>query len=140
MGMESVTLTRLHEIPDDHLAQLVAGLERERNLTAAGSPRVATVFVALLKALAAEARRRQGVGLLPSAEPVTVLLPTAGELSDDEMRDLMRQMLHGRTAFGGGTPAVARFFDAVLDGLKATRSHQDATLTRLEQDFAGPGC
>ena len=137
--MESVTLTGLHEIPDDHLAQLVAGLARERNLAAAHSPRLATVFVALLDALASEERRRQGAGLPHSAEPVIVLLPTAGELSDDEMRELMRQMLRERTAFGGGTPAVARFFDEVLDGLKTTRSHQDETLARLEQDFAGPG-
>ena len=137
--MESVTLTELHEIPDEHLAQLIEGLTQGRTMTAARSPRLARVYTALLEALAGEQHRRQAAGVAHSAEPASVPLPTVGELSDAEMRELMRQMLEGRTAFAGGTPAAARFFDAVLGALEATRAGQQETLSRMERDLAGPG-
>lgn len=66
---------------------------------------------------------------------MTVELPTAGELSDAEMRDLMRVLLQARTDFAGGTPAVATFFNAILIALDATRSQQQETLERMDRDL-----
>ena len=134
--MEPVRLTHLHEIPDDHLAKLIGLMARGRNTSAATAPRVAAVFIALLDVLAGEVRRRRAVGLPHSAATVTIPLSTTGELSETEMRDLMRWMLTGRTAVAGGTPAVVGVFDAVLAALQGTRTHQSETLAHLDQDLA----
>jgi hypothetical protein len=79
-----------------------------------------------------EARRRQSVGLPHSAAPVTIPLPSTGELSETEMRDLMRWMLTARTTVAGGTPAVGRVFDAVLGALPRTRTQQHENLRLME--------
>ena len=132
--METVTFDQLGEVPDEQVDTLIALLTGAMSTSAAPSPRVAQVFAAMREVLQGEQQRR--AGRLPhSAPPVTVALPTAGELSDDEMRDLMRWALEHRTDAAGGMPAVASFFDTVLRALDGTRTHQRDTLERMDHDL-----
>ncbi len=132
--METLTFDQLGEIPDELVDTLIALLTSAMSASTAPAPRVAQVFAALRELLAGEQQRR--VGRLPhSAPPVTLALPTAGELSDAEMRDLMRWALEHRTDAAGGMPAVASFFDTVLRALDTTRTQQRDTLERMDRDL-----
>jgi hypothetical protein len=134
--MQHVTLAHLHEVPNPQLAQLTAVMDEEYTAHLAASPRVAALFGALVNGLACEVRRREEAGLAHSAAPIIIELPTAGELSDAEMRGVMRTMLAGRTAVAGGTPAVGRVFTAIIRALHGTRREQRATLARMHQALA----
>lgn len=137
--MASVTLTDLHELSDGQLVHLIGLLAHERDTTAATAPRVAAVFMALLGGLTGEQQRRRKTGLPHSAATVTVPLPTAGEMSETEMENLMRLMLRCRTNTAGGTPAATRIFDGMLAALQGARIRQHDTLAHLDQDLDTPG-
>ena len=132
--MATLTFDQLGELPDEHIDTLIALLTGAMSASAAPAPRVAQVFADLREVLAGEQQRRAG-RLSHSAPPVAIALPTAGELSDAEMRDLMRWTLEHRTDAAGGMPAVARFFDTVLRSLEATRTHQRDGLERVGRDL-----
>jgi hypothetical protein len=134
--MASVTLTDLHELPTSQLEHLIRVLAHERNTTAATTPRVASVFMALLDGLTSEQKRRQESELPHSARVLTVPLPMAGELLETEMEALMRWLVRGRTSIAGGTPAAARVFESVLAALHDTRMQQQETLAHMDGDLA----
>lgn len=132
--MEIVTFDHLGEVPDGRLAPLITLFTDATRAAVAESPRVAQVFATLGEVLQNEQDRREG-RLPHSAPSVPLHLATAGELSDNEMRDVMRWMLESRTRVGGGVPAVATFFDTALRTLDATRAHQRTALERMGEDF-----
>lgn len=137
--MTSVTLTDLHELSDGQLEHLIGLLAHERNTKAATAPRVAAVFMALLDGLTDEQQRRRELALPHSAATVVVPLPTAGELRETEMEDLMRFMLRCRTDAAGSTPSSARIFGAVLAALHDVRTLQRGTLDHMDSELDDHG-
>lgn len=132
--VETITFEHLGDLPDDHVNRLLAVMTPAIGRAATEHPHVAEVIMALRAVLDGEQRRRAD-RLRHSAPVVTVALPAAGDLSEREMRDLMRWVVELRTRAAGGTPAVAAFFDPVLAALNETLAQQRGTLARLNQDF-----
>lgn len=128
--MEYVTFRHLDQLSDEQIERLAAHMAAGRNRAAAHSRRVASLFVALLSVLETEQERRRTTLLPHSAIPVTVGLPTVGELSEAEVRAVMRLLLEARTTLGAAT-AVAGFCDAALAALEISRARQVETLARL---------
>jgi hypothetical protein len=84
-------------------------------------------------------RARRAAAFLPhSAVPATVALPTAGEMTEDELRAVMRLLLEARREVGGGAPAAGSFCSTALDALQSARMDRRDQLARLERDFYGP--
>jgi hypothetical protein len=134
MALHTVTFDRLGDLPDAHLETLLAWLTEAMLRSFASSARVAQVFAVLVEALQGEQRRR--VGRLAHAAPeLTVELSTAGELSDTEMRDLMRWLQEQGREASGGMPDVTRFLATVRGALETTRTHQRTTLERMDDDL-----
>jgi hypothetical protein len=134
MALHIVTFDRLGDIPDAHLDTLVTWLTEAMLRAFASAARVAQVFAVLVEVLQGEQRRR--VGRLAHAAPaLTVELPTVGELSDTEMRDLMRWLQEQGREASGGMPDVTRFVETVLGALETTRAHQRSTLERMDHDL-----
>lgn len=132
--MNPLTFDRLGDLPDAHLEALRGWLTEGLLHAFAPRPRVAQVIDALLDVVQGEQQRR--AGQLAHTAPVrTVALPTLGELSDTERRELMRWLQEQRTRASGGMPEVAGFCDTVLDALELARAHQRATLERLDRDL-----
>jgi hypothetical protein len=134
MALHTVTFDRLSDIPDAHLEALMTWLTEAMLRSFASAARVAQVFAVLVEALQSEQQRRDG-RLAHAAPALTVELPTVGELSDTEMRDLMRWLQEQGREASGGMPEASRFLATVLGALEATRTHQRATLERMDDDL-----
>jgi hypothetical protein len=135
--MEYVTFRHLDQLSDEQIERLATRMAAGRNRAAVHSHRVASLFVALLNALDSEQERRRTTLLPHSAIPVTVALPTVGELSEGELRAVMRLLLEARTTLGACT-AIAGFCDAALAALEVSQAHQLETLARLACAFDEP--
>ena len=136
--MEHVTFPHLDELAAPHLGQLIGRTIDARDRLVPHSPRVASLFGALLRVLEDEQARRQAAALPHSAGSVTVALPMAAELSDAERRDVMRFLLETQSTIGGGSPAAKSFCAAVLGTLSAGQQHHQDVLGRLAHDMEAP--